>query len=130
LGALISKIILAKKENKDKVTIWGPGSPIREWLYVEDAAQSIINAIDIDPYQDIINVGKGSGISIKDLAFLIKDLSGWGGDFIFDKTKTDGAPIKVLDGEKGESLLKMKDFKSFEDGMRETIDFYISITKS
>ena len=123
LGALISKIVLAKKEKKDNVTIWGTGSPIREWLFVEDAAQSMVNAINIKPYQDIINFGKGSGISVKDLAFLIKDLSGWSGSFIFDKSKIDGAPIKVVDGTKGVKLLNIDSFKSFEDGIRETINF-------
>ena len=127
LGALISKIYLAKKNEQKKVTIWGTGKPIREWLYIQDAAQSIINALFINPYSDIINVGTGSGISIKDIAYLIKREFSWDGDFIFDESKTDGAPIKVLDGSKGKTLLKMKNLKSINEGLKETIEYYKSI---
>ena len=102
------------------------GSPIREWLHVEDAAKSIVNAIDVHPYEDIINVGSGSGISIKDLAIMIKKISGWNGNFVFDRSKIDGAPIKIIDGTKGEKFLHMHDLKLFEDGLKETIEFYIS----
>jgi GDP-L-fucose synthase len=126
LGALVSKVVLAKKENKSEVAIWGTGSPIREWLHVEDAAKSIVNAIDVPPYEDIINVGSGSGISIKDLAVMIKKISGWNGNFVFDRSKIDGAPIKIIDGTKGEKFLHMHDLKLFEDGIKETIEFYIS----
>jgi len=122
LGALISKIIHAKKENKKHVTIWGSGSPIREWLFVEDAALSMVNAIDIEPYQDIINIGSGSGISIKKLALMIKNLSDWNGEFIFDKSKIDGALIKVIDGKKGMRLLNIDSLKPFEEGLEETIN--------
>ena len=129
LGALVAKIVMAKKEKKENVTIWGSGSPIREWFFVGDAAQSIVNAIEIDSYQDIINLGKGSGISIKELAMLIKKISGWKGNFVFDKTKIDGAPIKVIDGKNGMKLLKINNLKPFKEGLTETINSYISNIK-
>ena len=125
LGALICKIVSAKKDNIDNVTIWGSGSPIREWLYVEDAAQSMINAIDIEPYQNVINIGTGSGISIRDLAIMIKDISNWNGSLVFDESKIDGAPIKVIDGSIGNKLLNISKFENFENGLRKTIESYI-----
>jgi GDP-L-fucose synthase len=126
LGALISKIVLAKKEDRNEVSIWGTGSPIREWLYVEDAAQSMINAIDIDPYQDVINIGNGSGVTIKDLAIMIKDVSNWNGNLIFDESKIDGAPIKIIDGDRGNKLLNMSKFENFENGLKKTIESFIA----
>lgn len=97
LGALLSKMIKAREQKKKEIIIWGTGKPIREWLYVDDGVQALIRAIDVDYYVKPINIGVGKGISIRALAELIKDIVGFKGGLIFDKTKPDGAPYKVMD---------------------------------
>ena len=97
LGALLMKMITAKEEKRKEVIVWGTGKPIREWLYVDDGAEALIRAIDIDYTADPINVGVGKGISIKALAELIKEIVGFDGKLVFDKAKPDGAPYKVMD---------------------------------
>lgn len=125
LGALIMKMVKAKREEKPKVTVWGTGKPVREWLYVDDGAQAMIRAIDIDPYINPINIGIGKGISIKDMAFLIKEIVGYEGKLVFDPTKIDGAPYKTVDGALGENKLHWKPEKDFRQGVTETIEWYM-----
>jgi GDP-L-fucose synthase len=97
LPALIRKFHYAKIENKSSVEIWGTGSPMREFLYVDDLAQAchylMINYND----SEIINVGTGKDISIKDLAYIIKDVLGYEGDIYFNTHMPDGTPRKLLD---------------------------------
>src|SRR5579872_7412559 len=80
LGALIMKICNAKKENKKDVLVWGSGNPIREWLFVKDAVSVIMKSISVTPTVEPINIGVGKGISVKDLALLIKEIVGFQGD--------------------------------------------------
>jgi GDP-L-fucose synthase len=100
LPALIQKFHTAKVENKKTVIVWGTGKPFREFLYVDDLAEAILflmknkNAQDIKPF---VNIGTGQDISIKDLAELVKNIVGFNGEIIFDKSKPDGTPKKLLD---------------------------------
>jgi len=125
LGALIMKIVNAKKNLKPEVIIWGSGLPVREWLYVDDAAEALIKALDIAPYIDPINIGVGKGISIIEMAKLIAEKVGYDGIFKLDETKPDGAPFKTVDGRLGEKLLSWKPKKQFIQGLNETINWYL-----
>jgi GDP-L-fucose synthase len=127
LGAMVKKIVDAKTENKKEVVIWGTGSPVREWLYVEDGAEALVRAIDLDPHIDIINIGSGQGISVKDLANLIKEAVGWDGDFIYDTSRPDGAPYKTVDGSRGKELLGWTPQTNLKEGIKKTVEYYISL---
>lgn len=127
LGALLSKIMKAKKNNKKTVEIWGDGSPIREWIYVEDAALAILKTIqNIDKFKanEIMNIGIGKGVSIKELAYLIKDATGWKGKFVFDKSKPNGAMKKILIADKMRKILKWQPLVSLNKGIIKTIAWY------
>lgn len=124
LGALIMKFDKAKKENLPSVTVWGTGTPVREWLHADDGAEAMIRALDIAPHQDIINIGIGSGVSIKKLAEMIKEAVGYEGTIEFDHSKPDGAPYKTVDGTKGELLLKWKPTRTLSESIKETVEWY------
>lgn len=124
LGAMVKKVVDAKKENRKKVVIWGTGEPVREWLYVEDGAEALVRAIGMESHIGIVNVGTGSGVSIRNLANTIKEVVGWNGDFEFDTTKPDGAPYKTVDGALGEKMLKWRPQTSFSDGITRTVKYY------
>ena len=130
VGALIMKFVKAKQNNSPTVTVWGSGKPIREWLYVDDACEAMIKAMDIEPYNDIINIGVGKGYSIKDTARMISDIVGYQGGIVYDTSKLDGAPCKQVDGTLCKKLLNWSPKTSFEDGLRKTIDWYINSINS
>ena len=90
MGALIDKIYSAKINNKKTVDIWGTGKQIREWLYVKDGANALIKCLNLSSGNYLFNIGESKGISILDLANLIKDTVGWDGEFNFDTTKPEG----------------------------------------
>jgi GDP-L-fucose synthase len=87
----------AKFNKVDQFKIWGSGKPLREFLYVEDLANAIIYIIDNEINQELINIGSNEEISIKDLSLKIKKILDFKGDLIFDKSKPDGNPRKLLD---------------------------------
>lgn len=130
LGALIMKMVKAKEENLPEVVIWGTGKPVREWLYVEDGAEAMIRAIEIESYSEIINIGRGKGIAIKDLAELIQKVVGYKGKLVFDISKPDGAPYKTVDGKLGEKLLNWKPQIDLKEGIKLTTDWYLKNKKN
>lgn len=125
LGALIMKIANAKKNEDKEVIVWGTGKPVREWLYVEDGAEALIRAIDIDYLVNPINIGVGKGITILDLAKLIQKVVGFKGELVFDKTKPDGAPYKVMGVSLAKKILKWLPETDLEKGIKETYDWYL-----
>lgn len=125
LGAILSKIVNAKRNNLTKVIIWGSGKPIREWLYVDDGAEALIRAISINYPIKPINIGINKGISIKDLSILIKDIVGYNGKLVFDKTKPDGAPYKVMDNKKCKDLFKWTPQTDLKEGIKNTYKWYL-----
>lgn len=125
VGAMIMKFVKAKMENLPEVTVWGTGKPIREWLYVDDACEAMIRAMDIAPYNDIINIGVAKGYSIKETAEIISDIVGYGGSIVYDTTKLDGAACKQVDGTLCKKLLGWSPEVPFEKGLRETITWYL-----
>lgn len=125
LGALIMKIIEAKKNNAPEVLVWGSGKPVREWLHVDDGAEALVRSIDIPKSIDPINIGVGKGITIFDLANLIKDIAGYDGRLVLDQSKPDGAIHKTVDGSRGEKIFNWKPTKSLRQGIEETINYYL-----
>lgn len=104
LPALIRKIILAKKNNDPTVTIWGSGTPRREFLHVDDLADACYFLLKNYDDQGLVNIGCGMDISIKELADLIISEVGYEGQIIFDTTKPDGTPRKLMDVSKINNL--------------------------
>lgn len=97
LPALIKKFYLAKKNNLPSVEIWGTGSPLREFLYVDDLAEACLHLMLNYDGKQFVNVGSGKDISIKDLALTVKDVVGFEGELTFDTSKPDGTPRKLMD---------------------------------
>ena len=87
LGAIIQTIVRAKKKNQDKVILRGTGAPIREWLYVEDAAEGIVRCLDIEPTTEPINIGCGESLSIAELADIVKREMDWEGEIEWDASQ-------------------------------------------
>lgn len=97
LPALIRKFHEAKVNDKPEVVIWGTGSPLREFMHVDDLAAAVIYLMEKYNGNQFVNIGWGKDISIKDLALLVKDVVGFSGELVFDHTKPDGTPRKLLD---------------------------------
>jgi len=127
-AALIRKFHEAKIQNEEHVTIWGTGSPLREFLYVDDLADACIFLMNNYNESEMINVGVGKDISIKDLAILMKDIIGFKGEIRFDTSKPDGTPRKLLDVSKINSL-GWKAKTSLKDGIKLTYNWYIQNVK-
>ncbi|MBD1386207.1 GDP-L-fucose synthase [Mucilaginibacter rigui] len=97
LPALIRRFHEAKEQNAPSVTIWGSGSPLREFLFADDLAEACYYLMQNFSEAGFINIGSGKEITIKDLALLIKDIVGYKGELTFDATKPDGTPRKLMD---------------------------------
>jgi GDP-L-fucose synthase len=126
LGALIMKFVTAKRNKLPSVTVWGTGTPVREWMHVEDGAEAMIRAMEMPFHPGPVNVGVAEGISVLDMAKLIKQIVGYEGDIELDPSKPDGAAYKTVDGSLGEQLMNWKPQKNFEQGVKETIEWYLN----
>ena len=129
LPALLRKMHEAKKSNLPNIDVWGSGKPLREFIHVNDLADACTFLMESDDLNlspiscllhPFINIGSGEELSIKDLAFMIKDIVGFKGGIIFDKTKPDGTPRKLLD------INRMAEFGwasklRLEDGISKTV---------
>ena len=134
LAALIKKIVLAKKQNKQSFIVWGTGKPKREFLHVDDLADATVKIMNLSKkkYNKVagdkfpfINVGSGLDISIKDLAELISRTVGFRGKMIFDKSKPDGTYRKLMDNTKLRKI-KWKPKISLNSGIKKTIEDFKS----
>ena len=97
LPALLRKFHEAKINNEESVTVWGSGTPLREFLHATDMADACVFLMQNYDEEGFVNIGSGVEISIKDLAYLVKDIVGFEGNVIFDTTKPDGTPRKLMD---------------------------------
>lgn len=122
--AIITKMKTAKKLNKPTVELWGTGTPLREFLFVDDMADACLFLMENYESNEHLNIGTGKDISIQDLAELIKKIIGYQGDIVFDKSKPDGTPKKLLDISKIEKL-GWKAKISLEEGLKLTYDHYM-----
>ena len=124
LAALIRKIYEAREKKLPNVEIWGTGKPIRDWLYVKDAAEGILRAGAL--YNDIepMNISTGVGISITKLAETIKAVIGYEGKFVYDMTKPDGALNKIFEISKVKKELNWAPKTSITQGVKETVEWF------
>lgn len=123
LPALIRKFHEAKIHGAKDVTIWGTGSPLREFLHVDDLANACIFLMESYEGDEWLNIGVGNDISIRDLALLIKDIVGFEGELIFDTSKPDGTPRKLMDVSKINNL-GWKAEISLEEGIKAVYEAY------
>jgi GDP-L-fucose synthase len=124
IPAMIRKIEDSMRANASEVVLWGDGTPTREFLYVEDAADGILAAAARYDGSEPINLGSGQEISIRDLAQLIARLMGYGGRFVYDTSKPNGQPRRQLSVERAARLLGWRAKTSFEEGLRKTISWW------
>ena len=129
IPALIRKCLEAKQAGKTSIEAWGDGSPTREFLYVEDAAEGILLAAEKYNSSEPVNLGSGMEISIKDLLTLIARLTGYEGKIIWDPSKPNGQPRRRLDVSRAQREFGFKAQVNFEEGLRHTIDWYVEKTK-
>lgn len=130
IPSLISRFHDAKINGKDQVVVWGSGTPLREFLYSEDLANAVLSLLEAPTSHDIINIGSGEEITIAQLAEVVARVVGFKGKIVFDATKPDGTPRKILDSSKIREL-GWKKMMTFEDGLRYAYeDFISSLSKS
>jgi len=125
IPGLIYRMHSAMKNNHEEFSIWGSGKPLREFLYVEDMANAVLHIVENDIEGDLINIGSGEEISINDLGSLIKDIIGYKGKIIYDSSKPDGNPRKLLDS----TLINDLGWKSstpLKEGLSKTYDWFIN----
>jgi GDP-L-fucose synthase len=124
LGALIMKIVNAKKKSIPEVVVWGTGEPVREWLYIDDCVEAMMRAIEVRHFAYPVNIGIGSGVSIKELAEMIQQEAGYEGRLVFDTTKPDGAPYKVMDITLCKDTFGWAPGTPLKEGITKTISWY------
>jgi GDP-L-fucose synthase len=125
IPALIKKCVDARQNGDDHIVVWGDGSPTREFLYVEDAAEGILLAAECYNKSEPVNLGSAFEISIKDLVELIARLTGFEGKIVWDTSKPNGQPRRKLDTNRAELEFGFKSTVLFEEGLRRTIEWYV-----
>jgi GDP-L-fucose synthase len=124
IPALIRKCVEAQEAGLKEVIVWGDGSPTREFLYVEDAAEGIVLATERYDGSEPVNIGSAFEISIRDLVEIIKKETGFAGDVRWDTTKPNGQPRRKLDTSRAEREFGFRARIPFEQGLRETVAWY------
>ena len=124
IPALIRKCIEAQETGEEKIVIWGDGSPTREFLYVEDAAEGILLAAEKYNDSEPVNLGAGFEISIKDLVKMIAKRTGFTGELVWDTTKPNGQPRRKLDTTRAFERFGFKAQMYFEEGLDQTIKWF------
>ena len=129
IPAIILKIFNAKKSNSNSITLWGDGSPTRDFLYVDDAANGIILAAENYNEHFPVNIGSDDEISIEDLANLISKLMQFDGKIEWDKSKPIGQPRRRVSNKMAKESFGFKPETTIENGLRETIEYFYSKNK-
>ncbi len=124
IPAMIRKFITAQEDGSNEVTLWGDGSPTREFIYAEDAAEGIVMAAEAYNGPEPVNLGSGMEISIKDLAGLIARLTGFTGRIVWDTSKPNGQPRRGLDTTRAREYFGFQARTTFEEGLKQTIAWY------
>jgi GDP-L-fucose synthase len=124
LPALLRKVHEAKHAKKLDVVIWGTGTPLREFLHVDDMASACLFMMNQKNYNHIVNIGSGQEISIRALAELICDVVGFEGRIVFDTSKPDGTPRKLLDTSRLTDL-GWKAQINLKTGLEQTYDWFL-----
>jgi GDP-L-fucose synthase len=126
IPALIKKCVDAKTRGGDAIEGWGDGSPTREFLYVEDAAEGILLAAEHYNDSQPVNLGSGKEVSIKELVEMISRLTGFEGRIVWDTTRPNGQPRRSLETSRANRLFGFKAQVGFEEGLRQTIEWYVA----
>ena len=122
LPALLHKCCAAKNNNKESITVWGTGNVYREFLFIDDLTEACLFLMNHYEGSELINVGTGQDITIKDLAYTIKNIIGFEGELIFDTTKPEGTPRKLLNVDKLTEL-GWRATTSLEEGIKKTLNW-------
>ncbi len=122
--ALIKKVLDAMDAGQEEVVVWGTGKATRDFLYVGDAAAGILNATEKYDGEAPLNLGAGTEISIRELAELIIEVCGYRGRLVWDTSKPDGQPRRMIDSTEAQKAVGFAATTSFRDGLRETVEWY------
>jgi GDP-L-fucose synthase len=120
IPALIRKML----ESPDEIVLWGDGTPTREFLYVDDCAEALVLAAERYDGADPVNVGTGAEISIRDLAELVADVTGFTGEIAWDSSKPNGQPRRSLDTSRAEELFGFRARTPLREGLEKTVAWY------
>jgi GDP-L-fucose synthase len=126
IPAIIRKCVDAVRTGAKEIVLWGTGNPTREFLYVDDAADAILLAAERYDGDEPVNIGSGNEIAIRNLATLIAKLTGFQGKILWDPAQPDGQPRRALDVSRAERLFGFRARMRFEEGLKQTIDWYTS----
>ncbi len=129
IPALIRKCVEARDSGATEIIAWGDGSPTREFLYVEDAAEGLLLAAERYDSSEPVNLGSAFEISIKDLTETIARLTGFTGQIVWDTSKPNGQPRRKLDISRAKARFGFEAHTSFEAGLRKTIDWYEQVQR-
>jgi GDP-L-fucose synthase len=124
IPALIKKCLEAVERGATSIEVWGDGSPTREFLYVEDAAEGIVLATERYEEAEPVNLGSGMEISIRELVEVIARLTSFRGDLVWDTSKPNGQPRRCLDVSRAEQRFGFRATMPFEEGLRRTVEWY------
>lgn len=124
IPALIRKFLEARHAKRGEVVLWGDGSPSREFLYVDDAAEAVLLATEYYNKSDPVNIGAGFEIAIRDLAEIVRELCGFRGQVVWDSTQPNGQPRRCLDVSRAEREFGFRAKTSFREGLETTIRWY------
>jgi len=130
LNALVSRVVQAQAEGRPEITVWGTGTPVREWLYAGDFARVLASALPILRDQALdrpVNVARNAGWSVREILDRIVAEVGYDGRVVWDRDRPDGAPRKVMDDERFVSVFGDFAFTPLSDGIRATIAHYRSV---
>ncbi len=125
IPGLIRRFHFAKERGDKKVEVWGSGTPIRDFIYIEDVADAIVIALDRHHEELPINISSGKGVSIKETVETVKEVVGFEGELVWDKTKPDGHPIKIFDVTRMKEILEFEPKVTLKDGIKMTYDWFI-----
>ncbi|OPX22709.1 MAG: GDP-fucose synthetase [Planctomycetales bacterium 4484_123] len=125
IPALIRKFVAAKEADEPQVEVWGTGKASREFFYVEDCARGIVLATQHYDGPEPVNLGAGFEITIRDLAYKIKDIVGYQGRIVWDTSKPDGQPRRCLDVSRAEELFGFRAQMDFNEGLRRTVQWWL-----
>jgi GDP-L-fucose synthase len=128
LNGMIIRMIKAQKEQAKEFEIWGTGSPFREWAYVNDVINALVQSLEItDGLIEPVNIGQNKGYTIKQSAEFIAEALGFTGQLVFNTKYQDGAPQKVLDNKKFKEIFPSFEFFDHKQGILETVNYYKSV---
>ena len=125
IPGLLRRFHFAKERGEGKIEVWGTGSPVRDFVYVDDVADALVLALERHHDELPINVSSGAGISIKELAGMIASTVGFEGEIIWDRTKPDGHPVKVFDVSRMRSVLGFAPRMGLEEGLKKTYEWLV-----